>query len=280
MIKLTINSNGEIEAGQQDVSPTVYLDHWALRTFSEKTTLAGRLVSALKSRGGTLALSVLNLAEFTKVKATQQAQEAENLIEAILPNVFFLEFEPFAVIAREDALLAGGPPGAPHADVDFLRVFAGLKPDSVNPFTAHNLLAAVQKQQLATRLDGLADTIVDRVETLRDTLDVDDGFRSRVSGLPPGSQIQRGTRIILRELVRSFLVDRKTKITRNHAVDLLHAVVPVAYCDIVLLDKHWETQVERARARLDRVGVSAPIAKVFSGKGDGIDRFLYELECG
>jgi hypothetical protein len=57
----------------------------------------------------------------------------------------------------------------------------------------------------------------------------------------------------------------------------MHAVVPVAYCDLVLLDKHWETQVERVRLRLNKAGISAPIAKIFSGKANGIDRFLYEL---
>jgi hypothetical protein len=280
MINFEIDGNGELKVGQQDFLPSVYLDHWALRRLSEDTTLANRLISALKSNNGTLAISVLNLIEFSKVKDAQQARMAENLIEAILPQVFFLSFNPFDVIEMEDALIAGGHPIPPHGDFDFLEAFAHLKPKSLNSFTSENLFVAVQKSSLSTSLDSLADTIIERVEFLRHSLDVDDYFRSAVKRLPGSSNIQRGTRTIVRELIRSLLVDRNTKITRNHAIDLLHAVVPVAYCDIVLLDKHWETQVDRARSRLEQARISSPIAKVFSMKNDGINRFLYELESG
>ena len=108
----------------------------------------------------------------------------------------------------------------------------------------------MQNSGLAQRLNNLADAVVGRVEALRDELDTNPEFRSAVRRSPSGPQIQRGTRFIWRELVRALLVDNRTKITRNHAIDLLHAVVPVAYCDLVLLDKHWETQVDRVRSRL------------------------------
>jgi hypothetical protein len=278
MIKFTINKKNELDVGQWAISPTVYLDHWALRKFSEDQMLATRLTVALQSRNGTLALSLLNLAEFSKVTMGEQAHKAEELVEAILPRVFFLEIEPFAVISRENELLAGGPPAPPHADLDLLRTFPQLKPTSLHLFTARDLFKAMQNNQLAERLDSLADTVVERVEALRDTLDTDEVFRSIIRRPPYGPQIQQGTRVVLRELVRSLLIDKRTKITRNHGIDLLHAVVPVAYCDLVLLDKHWETQVDRVRSRLNDAGISVPIGRVFSGKANGVDRFLCELE--
>ena len=73
-------------------------------------------------------------------------------------------------------------------------------------------------------------------------------------------------------------MDKGTKLTRNQAIDLIHAVVPVAYCDLVLLDKYWEAQVDRVRSRFDAAGMSIPIGRVFSGKANGIERFLCELE--
>jgi len=66
MIECTINEKGELVIDQRDVSPTVYLDHWALRKLSEDQTLATRLTAVLESRNGTLALSWVNLAEFTR----------------------------------------------------------------------------------------------------------------------------------------------------------------------------------------------------------------------
>ena len=80
--------------------------------------------------------------------------------------------------------------------------------------------------------------------------------------------------------MRTLLIDPKTKITRNHAIDLFHAVVPAGYCDLVLLDKHWAAQVDRVRSRLVSAGITVPIAKVFSGKRGGVSRFLNELESG
>ncbi len=277
MIEFMINNNGGLEIVQRDVSPTVYLDHWALRKFSEDQTLAARFTTALKSRNGTLALSLLNLAEFAKVTIEAQARKAESLVDAILPRVFFLEFNPPVVISRENELLAGGPSTPPHVAPNLLKVFIQLKPTSLNPFTACDLFKAVQNSGLAQRLNNLADAVVGRVEALRDELDTNPEFRSAVRRSPSGPQIQRGTRFIWRELVRALLVDNRTKITRNHAIDLLHAVVPVAYCDLVLLDKHWETQVDRVRSRLKAACMTIPIGKVFSGKANGVEKFLCEL---
>lgn len=278
MIEFAINKKGDLKVVQRDVSPTVYLDHWALRKFSESQELAARLTAALKLRNGTLALSWLNLVEFTKVTMEEQARKAENLFEENLPRVFFLEVEPFAVIRREDKLLSGGPPAPPHADLDLLKAFTQLKPTSLKPFTAHDLFRVVQDSQLDKRFNDLADTVVGRIEALRDELDTSPQFKSAVKHLPSGPQIQRGTRFILRELVRTLLVDKGTKITRNQAIDLLHAVVPIAYCDLVLLDKHWEVQVDRVRSRLNAAGMYVPTGRVFSGKANGVDRFLCELE--
>jgi hypothetical protein len=279
MIDATADRHGDVKVGHVDVSPTVYLDHWALRTLSEDERLAGRLVATLKSRRGTLAISWLNVGEFAKVTSAEQARKAETLVEASLPQVFFLEVEPFKVIEREDRLLAGGPPEAPHADLELLEAFVLLKPEGVQLLTAHELFRIVQGSSLVQGLDGLADTVVDRVYALRNEVENDPELRKLVQRLPAGVQIQRGTRFVLRELVRSLLIDQQLKVTRNHAVDLLHAVVPVAYCDFVLLDKHWEAQVERVAARLKAAGLSVPLARVFSGKAGQLDRFFAELEA-
>jgi hypothetical protein len=59
-------------------------------------------------------------------------------------------------------------------------------------------------------------------------------------------------------------------------IDFLHAVVPVAYCDAVLLDGGMCDRVERARRKLDRVGVE--IAKTFPMRKNGIEDFLTYLE--
>ena len=59
MIEFMINRKDDLEIVQRDVSPTVYLDHWALRKISEDAALASRLSGTLDSQNGTLASALL-----------------------------------------------------------------------------------------------------------------------------------------------------------------------------------------------------------------------------
>lgn len=278
MVKYLLDRHGQLRVEQWTVAPAIYFDHWALRDISEDSTLRNRFTEALLRRGGTLMLSWLNLVEFTKVTDVSQARAAEALIEDLLPNVFFFEVNPFIVIEAEDALLSGADPFPPHADKQFLRAFIALRPNSPRPFTARNLFITPLESGLDPRMDDLADTVVERVEALRATFLSDAEFEGRVRNLPQGQPIQHGTRYVLRELVRPVLLDQSLKFSRNHAIDLIHSVVPLAYCDIVLLDKHWKTQAEKVRERVTAANMTFPIAKVFSGKTDEVSKFLELIE--
>jgi hypothetical protein len=284
MIESWINEQGALEVNQQDVSPTVYLDHWALRKISADRTLTERLTAALKSQHGTLALSWLNLSEFRKVTREEQVRNADSLFEAIQPQVFFLEVDFGVVIRREDELLAGGPLAPPHGDAEFLRASITSARDL--------FMQVVQDRQRAQRFDALTDAIADRISVLRSNFatrqrgkDRDSFIKSALLEFQPviihplsGLPIQRGTRFLLYEFLRALLIDTKTKLTRNYVTDLFHAVVPVAYCDFVLLDSHWKTKVGQVSTSLNKAGLSIPIARVFSGKANEIHRFLCVLE--
>jgi hypothetical protein len=63
---------------------------------------------------------------------------------------------------------------------------------------------------------------------------------------------------------------------RNHAIDLMHAIVPISYCDFVLLDKHWKAQIDRVHRRFHTANMSIPMGKAFNK--NEIDKFLTELE--
>ncbi len=157
MIRITLNNDGEITVTQHSPPPAVYLDHWALRTISEDERLAARLVTVLETRQGTLALSWANLVEFAKVESQEQAHRAENLIENTLPRLFLLEVNPAIVIDREDALLAGGPAVAPHADPEFLRALALLNRDSVAPLSARGLFGILRDEGLVRRAEAFGE---------------------------------------------------------------------------------------------------------------------------
>lgn len=75
-----------------------------------------------------------------------------------------------------------------------------------------------------------------------------------------------------------LLTNPGKNLTRNDAFDWFHAVVPVAYCQGVLLDGHWARQTEIVVDTLANGGLRAQMAAIFSGRGNGVERFLREIE--
>lgn len=276
MIEITIGANGELTAGQQLVSPAVYLDHWALRAVSEDAALSAQFTKVLEARGGTLLLSWTNIAEFPDLDG-HAPWKAENFIEAQLPRLFFLQVNPFEVIQRENALLAGGPPVLPHADLDPLRVVVRLRPSGVQPITCMGMLAEVSGARAESR-ERMKAVFVERVSNLREEYLEDNDFRALVDRTVRGHTAPRGTAVVLREIVAGLMRDKSTPITPNDALDFFHTIVPVAYSNFTLLDGRWRDQVDRLRTRLKRTGVEFPLATVFSGKGT-IERLIAALEA-
>ena len=236
---------------------------------------AGRLTKVLEARGGTLVVSWANIAEFPSLDE-RAARKAEEFIDGQLPRLFFQDFNPFDVIRRENALIAGGPPLPPHADLDLLRLVAELRPSGVQPITCIGMFTEVSGQR-SESTERMKATFVDRVSSLREEYLEDDDFRRLVNGSLRGQAAPRGTSIVLREVVAGLMRDKLTAVTPNDAMDFFHTIVPVAYCDLVLLDGHWRDQVDRLRARLHRVGVDFPLATVFSGSG-AVENLIGTLE--
>lgn len=277
MITISLSNAGDLQVTQAMTSPAVYLDHWALRLISEDAGFSAAITSTLGARRGTLALSWVNLAEFLRVTAPDQSGRAEKLVEANLARLFLIEVDPFVVISRENELLAGAPPRPPHADADFLRLLARINPRSVAPLSARGLFHGLSDPGVDQRSTALADTFIRSVEQLRLGDAIDPTFARVVRADPKGSPLQAGTRFILRELIRPLVVDKHKQTTRNDAMDFFHTIVPVAYCDYVLLDKHWAAQVGHARSRFKRAGMSVPMAAIFSRGRIGVEQLLHEL---
>jgi hypothetical protein len=187
---------------------------------------------------------------------------------------------PQLVIHRENELLAGNPGPAPHGDAEFMRALVLLNPESVAPLSAQGLFTTLKDDRLARRADGLADTFIAQITQLRGQFETTPALQAAVRSVPQGSQIQRGTRLILRELVRPLVADQCRRVSRQDALDLFHAVVPVAYCDIVLLDKHWASQVAHVQARLAAAAVEVQMARVFTRGRKGIEECLAWIEAG
>lgn len=278
MLEYIIRKDGQLVLNQQANLPMVYLDHWALRKVSESQELAETFIHAFKTANATLAVSWVNIVEFSKLASPNAHRDAETFVGRLLPHIFCMEVNPITVRQNEDAIMRGELSIPPHADVELMKLLGGLRPTGFEQFSANGLFASVHKSSgVSSDMDQLTDVMIDQIEGLRQRYATDPKMVKSAKGLPAKNGFPQGTRQIFRELVTTLLSDPSLQLTRNHAIDLLHAVVPLAYCDYVLLDAHWEEQVVRVRRKLTKGGFTFPIAEVFSERRQGFNRFTQAL---
>ncbi len=276
MIQRSIDKSGEhFEALQRLEPPSVYLDHWALRIASRDRDVGRRLTEAIEARAGTLVLSWANIGEFCNVdRAT--AEEAESFIEANLPRLFFSRFNPFDVIEGELSVYAGGPQIPPHADMQLLAMVMDLQPTGIASVTCRGMLTDVSGER-SKSMQQMMEAFVEKTSAMRERYLNDREFKAFVDRSPRKTPEFRGTAIVLREFVAELMRNRQLRLEPNDAMDFAHAVVPVSYCDYVLLDGRWRDQVDRLRTRLRRLNIDFPLAQALSGE-DALRRLSDILE--
>ena len=265
-------------ARQRMESPSVYLDHWALRKISVDERMSARFVAALRSRGGTLVTSLISSGEFAGLQFEAEADAADRLLDALTPHLFFIWLEPFEVIAKEEELAAGVRRPHPAADDDAMQRFVELGPSPLAGKGLFKLMVA-NGSHIRPQMEDLGRGALIGIERLKHRYDTEPELRTAAHDAPGPTNGVRSTLPLLQVLVRRFLKDRHERLDLNDGIDLLHTVVPAAYCDFVLLDRRWAAAVEEARRELERHGIETPVATVFSERKNGVERFLGRLEA-
>jgi len=281
MLRYNMDLSGEPLIEQVRRRPRVYLDHWAIREFSSKSDLGNRLTSTLERSNGDLALSVLSFAEFAGLTDLAQAAAAERLVEGLLPHLFFIRFEPWEVLQREETFDAGRSIQAPEGDEQVLEMVAHLPGAGLSGWTIKGIFTepSVRRDRLISTIESFEKSGVEGVRRLRDRLDKEkDLRRAKRRRLKDLAATRRATRPLLWELITELEANRAGEPTGNDMIDLMHTVVPCAYCDFVVIDRRWQLAVDRARERMVEADIDAPVARVFSKPNDGLERFLNELE--
>ncbi len=203
----------------------------------------------------------------------EQRRQVERLLDAIIPAVFCLEVQPFAVVERERAGHA-----LPHADVVLAAALVARRQSTVKPFAATQLFSEVEA--LARGKDALATTVQQRLVHLQREFSSDPEFRKAVKQAEtgPGKMAVTRTLAVVRALIETLIDDEKRSITTNDALDLLHTAVPLTYCDIILVDGAWFDRAERVRRKLEKGGSSISLGTAFSERKGGVERFLASFE--
>jgi len=260
----------------KNIRPTIYLDHWALRGLSENKALSDAFIKANHRLNGTLALSWLNLEEFVNVTNPAHVVAAEDFIEAILPNIFILQIHPEKVIEYENQVKRRAEEDIGWGDISFATSLVLQQKDSLNPISAKGLIARV-KEFAVDGHEDVGKSFVQGLEITRKQFMADTNLRKWME--KPIDQLKIApTALLLCELVRTLIKNTTRRLIKNDGIDFLHSVVPVSYCDYVLLDGGWATIVENARARITTAGQIPPRAKIFTGGIPALEELISTLE--
>lgn len=272
-ITATLLLDGTISVEQVLTKPTVYLDHWAIRKFSDEGSLQDRFVSSIHASRGCMLFTVQNMVEFSGMSDLSAAVRTEKFLDRVLPHLFVV-----------DAALQAGfmLPAEAYADDlvpwhDWLlKAFGQRWFTHGKRLTADGILQEIvqQRQKLAAEFLRSNHLIAAAIVALRsDPLQVEKARTFR----PVTGKSLRNT--VMAEIMRDTHLNPRASFSANDASDMVHAVPAAVMCELALLDSKWCDKIEKVRQRFKTHNITNPIARVYSHRRDGVEKFLQALEA-
>ncbi|OYY94000.1 MAG: hypothetical protein B7Y41_08670 [Hydrogenophilales bacterium 28-61-23] len=272
---MTIQPNGEagVSIRQTFSNPLVYLDHWAVRLFSNDEALADRFIAALHAAQGTWLFSHMNLSEFTAMRDIPTARSVETLLQRAFPYFYVLDTVSDTPYFREDQAGRPGPPEAPDTHW-MLRDLCDRAVISGGTFNAHRFIsdAIDHADELMPIFEQMKRDIANHITAIRQAVFANQDRRTLVP-----DRYMRLIDIFKEELLVEPAGQANQRFRDNDAVDFVHALPACQLCDMVLLDTAWCHKVALATLRIREAGIECKIAACYSS--NGVDDFLAALEA-
>ena len=268
---------GRFTVRQSFDSPTVYLDHWALMTFAEDSSLQDRFVNAISSKHGTLLVSSISLGDLSGPSDARHALGVASMLDRLMPHVYLTDCGHDKILERELLEPDNRRRFWPTADLPQLKALGEVAVTS-------SLATALQPLVLSTHIhrDHARSATLDMISMMRDGFQAaksDPAYVRRVKAARPSNARPR-TLLIMGELMRGFNLDPGARLSDNDLMDFLHAAVASNCCDFALLDGPWVSRVDEMVRRVAREGVEMSIAKCYSRtRHGGVEGFLQDLQA-
>lgn len=270
VISIKPNGSGAYQIRQQLTEPVVYLDHWAVRLFSEDEPLQDRFIRALHRSGGTWLFATANLFEFTAMTDLAQAKATERLLSRALPDLHFAD-----TTLDRGYLLVEGAPAHPDAPEDhwLLKDLGERAKIAGGILNTHRFIqdAITHRDQLSPLFENLKEEVSNSVMAL--TKDKERHSNAKKFAPRAGMTLRDA---LYQELLREPHVNEAYVFDENDAMDLIHAVPAAVVCDLILLDARWSHKVNSAAKRMKKGGITGKIAQCYSRAT--ISGFLLALE--
>lgn len=245
--------------------PSIYLDHWALRSFSSNPIPRDRFFRFFETRG-TLLFSWANVLEISG-NTGDSADQIRCFLADLGEQWFPIEINPFTVIRREIQYVPGND--NPCFAVGLLNAYypyihgGRLSLSTIVDLTRHEQVKlTVQEsiQRLTAEMHQTFDTARHKWRGNK---------TGRGHNFPnSGFSADRPAEFVCKGLMR-LVVKENFNITANDVLDFCHATVSVAYGDLVLLDKRWVDLARKLKMPSGHVRVYGP---------QQVEQFLQHLE--
>jgi hypothetical protein len=263
----------------------VYLDHWALRDISESPILANRFRTALLKRGGSLAISLLNIIEFARPTAEsapipRHVALAEMFLDSLMPHIYLIQIcAPWVIRAETAKYYAPGTVLNPaDSDDDLVRIVTMNAARNFGmPISFRGGIASVA-QNCASHQKGFKDgarTFVQQLYTVQ--------FPNFAKATPKQMedmlwQHPSKTYCFMAAVYQLLYTQRATPLKDRSVMDLWHMIVPVSHCNYVLLDGNTCHIVSAVKQRYKKLAGDSVrfIAKVYSKPM--LDQFFADFE--
>lgn len=247
------HGNGQIEIREYFKSPMVYLDHWALNDISLDKDLRERFIHVMNMKGGMLRLSIFNMVELAKQMDSSQVDTILDMIGSI-HDCGLINADPEEVIKKENALI--GDPSLiievknPSAEVEIIAAHLMAHNHPPEWHVADVLKAVISELSKGNLTQSNSEFVQDMVRFLgvgrgdeAYLLRAEKRFKNFKKA---GPKYQRPTREVFAMTLDFVMRNSQMKMSDySEWADLFHVVVPISYCDIVLLDKRWKSFVSQ-----------------------------------
>ena len=218
--------------------PIVYLDNWAINDIALNPTFRQRFTSIMKNRKGTLRISVSNIVELLKQTDQKQIESILSLIDSVDAGLINTNFQE--VIALENGMLNGEVDENPsnHLDLIYVYLLAQNWPES---WTISDFVRSVLENSSGKHFSESWDNFAKKMKSYLDAVRSDNKYTNKsktrsIMTRKAGKKHDRATRELFQLGFDFVLQNPDMTMSSNEWHDFFHSIVPVAYCDIVLLD--------------------------------------------
>lgn len=275
--KENINGKIAVKIDQITYPPTVYLDTWALFDFIENDRLANKFIKILNNLGGTLMLSIMSVLESVGLKNQKQFQCLCDLIDSLgIDQVALLDFNFMRVIKKEKIYKKIRGPFleiSPAIDCGLLDSFIRThKPEK--PLKVSEIFLAYRQDLDNGKVleENWEQSLFHIIVRARNNINALSNSKKRFRKRKENANACKFpcTKFLWESCIDYLVINENMRMPDKEWRDIFHNIVPVAYCDFVLVDKKWLNFIKST-------GLEYPqIAKVYSQRN--LSEFLKDLE--